>query len=214
MSGRGFVTHVLEPAQLGVWVDPAPGGREVPHTAREALAALPQAVAVLDGPMFRIADPAHPDYRRYRAGKIDYHVVDRALGIEDDGGSATDTRGITLSVLGNAAFVAKGDRVAEGADVAVQLYPSLIENGVVVASPSVNADEVWRAGVGLRADGKLILAVGRGTMRWFAEQLAAAGATQAGYTDGGGSTRLETRERFWGSTENRRVVCWLFAKAL
>lgn len=212
MSG-GFHVREVAPCDFGVWIDPTLSRKlERPHTAAEALATIPGAVAVLDGPMFRNADPDHPDYARYRVGKLDYHVLNRALGLEDDAGTATDGRGVTLSVLGNAAFWAPGDLVVEGADCAVQLYPALVVNGVVVASPGVNRDEVWRAGVGMRATGELLFAVGRGSMHWFAQEIRNAGATEAGYTDGGGSARLQTLDGFFGSTENRRVLSWLYAR--
>lgn len=210
----GLIWLPFAASQLGCWEDPAGAHQARPHTAAEALLRNPDALAALDGPMFEVTDRAHPRYRDYATGRLDYRLYEsEGIAVDDDGGTRTDGRGITLSVVGGVAQVLDGDCVALHARAAVQLYPTLIRHKAVVAGERVNRDAVWRAGVAVLGDGSLAFAVMRASMRAFAQALLAKGAVDAGYTDGGGSARLQLASgRWWGSTENRRVLSWLLVR--
>jgi hypothetical protein len=213
-SGPSGISYVRFPArQLGVFIDHDGLGPNLvrPHTASEVLKLCPAAEAVLDGPMFEIADRG-ADYVHYHVGRLDYRYLDTHDGDDADGGTKTDRRGATLSVIapGNAVWF-DGDVVAPNALVAVQGYPALVRAGVIVASAAVNRSNVWRAGFGTIVD-DVVLAVGVGSMVEFAAAMLALGCMEAAYTDGGGSTRLAVREKgvpSIGSSENRRVASFL-----
>lgn len=121
---------------------------------------------------------------------------------------------MTISVVNGEAFVTSGSTIARGADVAVQLYPSLVRNGQNIASRSTDAERTWRAALVMLDKKTLAFAIGqRVSMYEFAEALIAAGARDAGYTDGGGSTSLWSKANAtrFGSAENRAVPSWLVA---
>ncbi len=209
---HGVYLLPFDARHFGCWEDARAPHALRPHTAEETLAANPDAVAVLNGPMFEVTDPVHTDYQRYLTGKLDYHLYD-SRGVSDDGGTATDARGVTLSVTPSGVIAQSGDAVTPDATAAVQLYPPLVRGGVAVASAQKNTDVTWRAALALLADGRLAFAVGHMPMAQFAAALVALGAAEAGYTDGGGSARLAVRGKFYGSSENRRVVSWLLVRA-
>lgn len=206
--------YVRFPAkQLGVYLDSDGLGanRARPHTAAEVLDLCPEAEALIDGPMFHLGEGA-AEYATYRVGELDYRYVDTQDGDAADGGAATDRKGVTLNIVppGLAVWF-DGDHVAAGALTAVQLYPTLVRAGRVVASGTINRAKVWRAGVGTIGD-DVVFAVGIASMAEFAAWLLLLGCREAGYTDGGGSTRLCVREHgvpSAGSRENRRVPSWL-----
>ena len=69
------------------------------------------------------------------------------------------------------------------------------------------------AGVAVLEDGRLAFAVGPMPMVDFARALRAAGAVEAGYTDGSGSAHLLLADgRRWGSGERRPVASWLVVR--
>lgn len=210
VTGRGGLVAYVGAADLfDCYLEQLTGGVVKPLTAQEALAQS-GARAVLDGPMFKIVGEG--GYASARAFRLDYRVQSE-VGTED-GGDATNARGITLSIVEGVAIVRGGDDPHPAARVAVQLYPTLVRNGKTVASRELNREHTWRAGVAVLSDGRIALAVAPGTMRGFAgalrEQL---GAVDAGYGDGGGSTRLLLDDgRVFGSRENRRVASWLLLR--
>lgn len=210
LSEHGL-SYVRFPAiQMGVYLDRAGDNLAKPHTAVEVLALCLAAEAVLDGPMFEIADGTG-EYAKYHVGRLDYRYLDTHDGDDASGGTATDRKGCTLSIVNGVPGWSDGDSVASGAGVAVQFYPSLVRHGVVVASSTVNTSKVWRAGVGSIGN-DVVFAVMIGTMNEFAKALLAFGCLDAAYTDGGGSAHLTVREvgvKSSGSTENRRVPSFL-----
>ncbi len=213
-AGRTLWYVAFDAAGLGVWQDPTGTGRGVaPHTAAEALKANPDALWVLDGPMFTNVDKKRPHYSTYLVGQLDYALYD-ARGVKDDGGPKTDARGATLSVVNGAWSVAPGDAVAPGASAAVQGYPWVVRDGAVLATRAKNTDSVWRAGVGALDDGRLVFLVGKMPMWAFGEAALGLriGVRELLYTDGGGSTRLARRGQWAGSSENRRVASWLLVR--
>lgn len=119
--------------------------------------------------------------------------------------------GLVLSIVRDWTSVrAEMDHAANpAADLAVQGYPSLTFDGRNVTNREVNNDRVWRSGVGLMPDGRVMLAVAVNSMWGFAEQFIAAGARRAVYTDGGGSTVLGFGNQRIGSTVDRSVASWI-----
>jgi hypothetical protein len=210
---RGVTLLRFAPSRLGLWLDDGatPGDNRVAMHKPAVALQRSGAVAVLDGAMFRVRDG-----RGYREGgdaQLEYRAADGS-GLEHDGGAATDARGVTIGVAGGYAYALDGDQVPVGSTCAVQLYPALVRGGVNVANPRVNRALVWRAGLCAMRDGQLAFAVGRMSMHAFAETLVTLGAEDAGYTDGGGSTCLLTREGRWGSREDRPVATYLTVGAL
>lgn len=206
--------YVRFPAsQMGVYLDSVGENLAKPHTAAEVLQLCPEAEAIIDGPMFEIADGTG-EYAKYKKGRLDYRYLDTQDGDNADGGTKTDRKGYTLSIVNGIPEWSDGDSVAPGAGVAVQFYPTLVRRGIVVASPTVNTTKVWRAGVGSIGN-DVVFAVMIGTMTEFAVALLALGCLDAAYGDGGGSTRLAVREKgipSAGSSENRRVPSWITAE--
>lgn len=207
------LSYVRFPAgQLGVYLDHVGGNPNLaaPHTAAEVLRLCPAAEAVLDGPMFDVADNTG-SYSKYRVGHINYRLVDAEDGDNVDGGTKTDRKGCTLSVVNGHVMWTDGDAPVLSARVAIQFYPSLVRAGQIVASASLNKGVVWRAGVGSIGD-DVVFAVSQCSMVEFARRMLGLGCLEAGYTDGGGSARLAVREPgvpSAGSSENRRVPSWL-----
>jgi hypothetical protein len=119
--------------------------------------------------------------------------------------------GLVLSIVRDWTSVrAEMDRVANPAAVmAVQGYPTLLLDGRNVTSPELNLERVWRSGVGLMADGRVMLAVAVGSMSSFADQMEDAGARRAVYTDGGDSTALGFGSRRVGADADRPVASWI-----
>jgi hypothetical protein len=195
-----------------LWLHPyvrptAPGSRTYERVrGAEAMAAVPDALAALDGSM----------YDDLGGGRADLNYLVSGTGINDPGDF--DARGITLNVLasGQTSWV-RGGTIIAGARTSVQFYPSLIERGVNVQNPARDTDSNWRAAIVEFSPGELALAVQRAPMHAFTNNLIAAGAQWAGYTDGGGSARALARladgslQRF-GSTEDRAVPMWLMVR--
>lgn len=176
--------------------------RVKPVRANEALSQT-GAEAALDGPMYGDCPGSCRDLRflHFERGYLDI-------------ASEEPDAGITVSVddAGNASW-RRGGRLPAGARVAVQLYPSLVEEGRSVASGSPNTEYVWRAALGQLDDGRLAFAIWRGPMPEFAGRLIAAGFRWAGYTDGGGSTSMAVQGQRLGSAEDRAVGSFLLAKS-
>lgn len=217
LQNSGGVTFVKLPAgaRLGVVLDrvgAAPDeGR--PLRAADARRLAPNALAVVDGPMFSKCAGQPSNYATYTCGDAEYRMLDRNRGV--DIASEHPSRGATLSVHPDGrAEMRGGSEVAPGAEFAVQLYPPLLRRGANVASPGLNRDTTWRVAVGILRDGSVAFALARMPMFEFAAALARVGFVEAGYTDGGGSAAIETATgRRAGSSENRRVPVWIAAFA-
>lgn len=198
-GGRGLVLVAFAPSWLALELDDTdndPRTAENLETGRQVFERFPEAVAILDGPMFGLVGGG-TDYARARAARLSYRYFDARRNI--DTASSYPERGATLSVGGDgAASWSQGAREVRGAVFAVQGYPELVRSGANVASERNDRDAVGRAGFGVLSDGRVFFAVGRAGMREFAAELLAvqvAGArvVDAAYTDGGGSTVLALR---------------------
>lgn len=215
---NGLWLAAFPPAWLGAWARPIGNGRTTPSTAGEALAAT-GADAVLDGAMFERCDAhalAGTDAQRYAASQcasLRFGLRDAASGLSIP--PRDPHAGMTIAVANGVASAHDGAAMPDGATFAAQLYPPLVRGGHVVASdaPAGNATEEWRAALAIMDDGRCAFAVGAMDMVAFARALRDAGATQAGYTDGGGSARLAMPAAYKGASENRRVAAWLTARA-
>lgn len=181
-----------------------------PTTAAQALAMAPDAEAVLDGPMASWCPNVVHDYSTYTCGDPYYLLIDRLTGVVDPG--LCSTCGLTFALKGGEVSAARGEHYPAGADLVVQTYPSLVEDGRAMQVQEGGIK--WRAAMGILSSGRMFFAVGEpGTMPDFAAALVRAGAQWAGYTDGGGSARLATRTRWWGSSENRRLASWIVVRS-
>lgn len=167
---------------------------------------MPKAYAALDGPMFGSACSPHGR----GPGCLQYRLLDRARGL--DSPSMYPDRGLTFAVGGivSRARVLHGAPEAEieSARVAVQTWPTLVQNGDP-SSGSADPEAVGRAALCMLRDGRLAFAAGMGPMGMFARELAGRGVLWAGYTDGGGSTGMLGPGVEIGG--NRPVPAWLVA---
>jgi len=204
----GNLTFLMfEPSMLSLYVDSLGGSTAKPHRYTEALATT-GADAVMDGPMFH--EPS--SYSTYTSGQLHFRHFDLRTGVNV--GSSYPSQGMTISVLPNGSVrVANGDSVDPEARVAIQLYPALVRDGhpVTVQPGTISA----RAALAVMADGRMAFVVSSPMlMTAFVRSLVTAGVMNAGYTDGGGSTSLaDSAGTYAGSSEHRRVLSWLFAKA-
>jgi hypothetical protein len=166
----------------------------------------PKAYAALDGPMFGSACSPHGR----GPGCVQYRLRDRRRDV--DLPSIYPDRGLTFAVGG----ITSSARVLRGADddeigsasVAVQTWPTLVDNGDPT-SGSADREAVGRAALCVLRDGRLAFAAGTGPMGTFARELVERGVLWAGYTDGGGSTGLLGPGVELGG--NRPVPAWLVA---
>lgn len=213
----GLHVAAFHPSQLRVLVQPLGDNRARPWRAADAMRAS-GAAAVLDGPMFSVCSgqPSSPNpAQQYAASRCDellYLHYDATAGLSVP--SSLPSAGATLSV--DAAGVVTWHRGATPADrarVAIQLNPVLVWDSDVQSTSSggSNLDRVQRAALVQLEDGRLAFVTGAGTLAGFASSLGSIRVRYAGYTDGGGSTRLATRERWFGANENRPVPTWLAA---
>ena len=204
----------FSPGDLGVFAPSLGGDRSRPTTAAQAIEAT-GALAVLDGPMFSRCDSGltGTDAERYaqsQCARVDYLLHDeQGASVE----SSYPSNGATFSVVDGRVVVQPGAGMAPGAAVAVQTYPQIVRRGENIASSSRDTDRTWRAALALFDDGNLGFAIQQSSMHAFGAALEAAGAVEAGYTDGGGSGLLATSDgQRVGSSENRRVGSWLIIR--
>ncbi len=200
------------PAELGIYTKSVAGGFAPISPAtilRDA-----DALAALNGPMFDVCGGqslprGNAEYAVSRCDVLEYRHQDGSLqapGVYPD-------RGMTFSVLGDGSVrVLHGDHAVQGAKVAIQTYPSLVQDGRSVVASSSNTDIVWRSALVRLRDGRMAFAVMIATMSSFADALVDAGALDAGYTDGGGSTAAVTVDGRAGSSEGRPVPSWLVVR--
>lgn len=196
-------------SSLGVIVSTTPGssstGRKIPAGDAVTMAKARSSLfaAVLDGPMFTDTGATS----RFRFRLLDEFARVDSAGREPD-------HGATLSVdVSGRAVVLPGDRITDGATVAVQCYPVLAADGVAktVANTKSNNERVWRAALVLLRSGEVAFVVGVGALPAFARAVAAmdGGTLWAGYTDGGSSTELRTERQRWGFSRPVSVLTWL-----
>jgi hypothetical protein len=141
---------------------------------------------------------------------LDYRYVDRARGIDVPG--RFPHVGGTIGVANGRAFFSADATVPADVAVAIQAYPSIVENGVNIANDAsgTNGQALWRGGLGIMRNGRMVYALGMASMRTFAAAMLAMGCTYVIYLDGGGSASMLVRggERI-GSRENRPVASFL-----
>lgn len=212
----GLTIYAFSPSQLGVFAKPvqvADGQGFLPIASFDVLAQA-GAVAALDGPMFRHCagqnlPPGNAAYALSQCGYPEFLVYD-ASTVSYEGENPNE--GITISIANGRASVARGARLAPNAQVAVQLFPTLVFEGAVeVSNSGTNANAERRAALAIFPD-RLAFIVGASDMISFARAIRDLGAIAAGYTDGGGSTSLITPQGYYGAGEHRRVPTWLIVR--
>lgn len=105
--------------------------------------------------------------------------------------------GMTISVVNGVATAAYGGVPASGASVAVQTWPSLVNQGVAVPHITAgNSERVWRIGMGVSRDGMIMVVMLVGSMLDLSNRMVREGMVNAGYLDGGSSLAAEARGVF------------------
>lgn len=195
-------TNVRTTGSTVVATFPGPWLR-VEHGAPKRLAQVvadhPRAALVVNGPMFDSG--ARPRFL----------LLDRASGLRTP--SSEPDEGVTIWTDGGRAHGAYGGHAPDAATAAVQGWPSLVVDGRVTASDTgTNAERVWRPGIGVTADGRVMVVALVGTMTALAERMRAEGAVFAGYLDGGSSTQLEAGGVTRESPGVAPVPTWILAE--
>lgn len=200
VRGPGSLVIVVFPARwLALEVDDTDGNprtAERPETAADVWRRIPEAVALVDGPMFSVAD-GRP-YSSSERSNLLYRYLDTKRRV--DVPSSYPERGATLSVdaEGNASMM-RGAAELRGAVFAVQGYPEVIRRAENVGSHDNDTNTTTRAALVLLSDGRVGFAISRSGIRAMGDLLLRArtsnGATvsDAVYTDGGGSMALALR---------------------
>lgn len=218
---RSGVLHylLLDPVQFGFYLQPYGPGQSSAVTAADVLASDPSILAVVDGAM---ASPCGSDFTSHpgmsaaevrrieHCRTLDYRYVDRARGIDVPG--RFPHVGGTIGVAGGRAFFSPDATVPANADVAIQAYPSIVEDGRNIANDASgsNGQALWRGGLGILRDGRMVYALGIASMRTFAAAMIALGCTYVIYLDGGGSASMQVRGGVRiGSREDRPVASFL-----
>ena len=177
MNTVDFTVHAFDPRGLALYAKTR-YNRLTKATPAQVFAAVPAAVAIIDGPMWGGGGVAKATYRDKRMG-VDLH------GILKPG------QGCFLRVKSGVASL--GPDMLD-ADVSVQLYPCLVWRGQNIHTRGIDEGDTWRVGAGVLGDGRVAFAIGRGGMTKFADDMIAAGFTDGGYTDGGHSSVLAKRD--------------------
>lgn len=180
----------------GDWLRLAEGA---PRRAADVLAERGGARFAVNGPMFDARGPQ-------------FLFRDVAAGISH--GSHEPDQGVSVWVEGGRAHAAYGtSSIPAGAAVAVQGWPSLVVDGRVSATNvGTNSQRDTRAGIGVTADGRILIVTMVGTMVQLAERLVAAGAVAAGYLDGGSSLQVRGGGANSDSPRVAAVPLWILAE--
>lgn len=175
---------------------------------QQVLADMPNAVAVMAGPMY-----ARTASRSCGGGvKPCTRWLDSARGVDLVGPIAD--AGITISVVEGEATARPKNAVEPGAEVAIQLYPTIAWNG---AARGTNTGESSVAGLGLKRDGSLVyLVASGGSPLALGAELVARGAVAAGYCDAGSSAALYVRDEGYRGAHARdpKLPGWLVVEKL
>lgn len=204
---NGLTAYVFPASQLGVLAQPTADGNATPIAPSDVLAMLPSSLAALNGPAY---DTCGGVSEASAVCEIPtFAISDSSRGISFAGSRPNNS--YTISVVAGQVQVTPGSAVPFGAGVAVQGWLTLVRNGRVVASnDGQNAETGWRSALAVLDSSTLAIVIGYMDMVGFATAMATyLGATDAVYTDGGGSTALVVPQNTYGSTENRRVAAWL-----
>jgi hypothetical protein len=197
----------FQPSQLGILALPNADGTVTPIGPGDVLTYAPNIDAAINGPMYDTCGGA--DDASASCDIVDFLQYDSQRGVSLPG--SRPGQGIVISVVNGVATASDTIAVPPGASVSVQCYPSIVENSVTT-NPADSTVEM-RSALAILNDGRLAFALAQegATMPQFAQALMRAGATYAGYTDGGGSAHLVTQSGIQGATEQRRVATWLTA---
>lgn len=222
-GARDLVLLAFDARWLGIEADDTDGNRataERPETGRDVLARMPNAVALIGGPMFTPEDSSN--YAQYQRARLLYRYLDRRRNITVP--TRHPERGATLSVdaIGRVT-VLDGAREVDGAVWAVQGYPEVVRDGRLEASDRVDTNVEGRAALCALSDGRVAFAIARSGMADFGRALLAlrlegdARVRDAIYTDGGGSTCLALRGTggeliVAHGLEGRRLPAYLIAE--
>lgn len=155
-------------------------------------------VAVASGPMFDSRGPERL-------------VLDVARGVRVE--TRHPTEGRTLAVVEGLARVSSGAGLPAGATVAVQGYPSLVEDGRPVACQEGERGRrrlAWAV-----MDGSRVALVGVvGTMWTLRAELVRGGAREAAYLDGGGASEFRAPGGpQWRHEARERPAAWVLLGA-
>lgn len=154
--------------------------------------------AVCSGPMF--------DARGAR-----FALVDDARGVAVASRARGDGR--TLSVTGGRATVTGGGLVPTGATVAVQGYPSLVEDGAAVDCQEGERGR-RRLAWAVMDGGRVALVGVVGTMWTLRAELVRGGAREAAYLDGGGAAEFRAPGGpDWRHEARERPAAWVLLGA-
>ncbi len=210
LTGGGLTAFVVPVQWLALLVPPTP------CYALEAAALYPKALGLLDGPMFGFCAGEPHSYPSYQCGATQTALHDGWTGATQRG--SMPRAGGTLVRRGSRATVVSGlpdPATLSGADLVLQARPELVRDGVVVASASIDGDATRRAAVALLGPDVAALVVSRpmGNHAFAVALQRLLGATEALYTDGGGSTELLVAGRPVGGTtgRSRRVPSFVAA---
>lgn len=195
------------PQDLRLEVDLLDGRATRPETAAQVIDRI-RPDAICAGPMFEFFQSGS-NYATYDIARLIYRYLDVQSSVNV--ASSYPTRGGTISVVGNVAAFNRGDGIQPGSTVAIQGYPSLVEEGRNVANASIDTHAEGRCAVGILNTGEVFFALATLGMYEFARQLIAAGAMWAIYTDGGGSATLFAKNAFSIGLSARRLPCYLMA---
>lgn len=206
------VALIVSPARIDLYADLMGPGQSRPTRLSSVMSR--GYAAALNGPMFGICQGSPSSYAGATCNTLDFLHYRSSQGLIAPSAGARE--GITLSIVRDwfSVQAVMQDAPDPRAHVAVQLYPSLVENGRDVTNPSLNIESQWRSGVGVDRRGNVMLVAGTGSMTAFARKLISLGAVNAGYTDGGGSTSLGWRGGRQGSSEDRPVGSWIVVRNL
>ncbi len=200
------VVEVRQRGERDVTVLFPPTWLHVVRGARQALAGIlsdwPRAVVAIDGPMFETT-----------IGTDRFGVFDSVTGA--DHASSVPQEGLTVSVEQGQGRGAYGWAVPARASVAVQTWPSLVRDGrAVYHDTASNRERVWRAGMGVHRDGRIVLVVLVGSMADLADRMVAEGILNGGYLDGGHTVALDVRDRLrrvHTAPDGAAVPTWILA---
>lgn len=116
-------------------------------------------------------------------------AVDRAAGVEL--ASTQPSHGATVAVVDGRASVSTGATVPQGATVAVQGYPTLVESGRVQVSGQHDQESTQRVAIGVDTTGQIVIAAAPSmSMLAFAQWLSTTNVRDAVYLDGGSAAEL------------------------
>lgn len=216
----GLVIVEFSPSALGIAARPISSERYEPIALSDVMW-QDDVLAAIDGPMFGNCDPGST-YATSHCADPRYAQLDRSVSLSDPPNAGNDTSGVSVSIVDGMPIWSLGGSFDPRSTVGVQMYPTLVADGVVssVSTSGSNAQRVRRMALGQMANGNLAFIYGTDSLAGFARRCREAGAVWAGYTDGGGSASLGYRDALTGTVRRfgvpeaseRRVAVFLVAR--